>query len=92
MGDGSGRPHRSEEPQRSVDGQGRFGETGLAVVRVGLDYVEDTATEVLVDEAESDLLEGSVDRRDLREDVDAVGVLVDEALQATDLAFDLADG
>jgi hypothetical protein len=35
--------------------------------------------EVLVDEAERDLLERGVDRGDLGEDVDAVGVVVDEA-------------
>jgi uncharacterized protein len=43
---------------------------------------------VAIQETESDLVQRSLHGRDLREDVDAVAVLVDHALDAADLAFD----
>jgi hypothetical protein len=82
---------RWSELKETFNRHGRFGESQLAVVGVGLKGFEDAVAEVLVDEAEGDLLEGGVDGGDLGEDVDAVGVFVDQALQAADLAFDLAE-
>ena len=38
-------------------------------------------------QAEGDLVEGGLDRADLREDVDAVAVLLDHAFHAANLAF-----
>ena len=40
---------------------------------------------VAVEQAERDLVEGGLDRRDLSEDVDAVAVLLDHLLDAADL-------
>jgi hypothetical protein len=45
---------------------------------------------VPVQDVDGDLLERGLDGRDLGEDVDAVGVLVDHPLQAADLALDPA--
>ena len=44
--------------------------------------------EVLVEQPDRHALEGSRRRRDLGQDVDAVGVLVDHALQPAHLALD----
>ena len=64
----------------------------LSAPRLGLGRhrVHDAVAEVLVDETEGDLVEGGAHGRDLGEDVDAVGVLLDQALQAPDLPPDLA--
>ena len=45
---------------------------------------------VLVEEPERDLVQRGVDRRDLGEDVDAVAIVLDHALDAADLALDPA--
>lgn len=47
--------------------------------------------EVLVDEAERDLLQRGVDGSDLGGDVDAVGVVFDEPLKPAPLTFDRAE-
>src|SRR4051812_48332371 len=52
--------------------------------------VNDTVREVVVEQLDGDGLERLRDRGDLVEDLDAVLVLVDHALQSTDLAFDAA--
>src|SRR5215211_6927884 len=46
--------------------------------------------QVVVQQQHRDPAQGGVDRRDLGEDVDAVGVLVDQPLQAADLALNPA--
>jgi hypothetical protein len=46
--------------------------------------------QVVVQQQHRDPAQGGVDRRDLGEDVDAVGVLVDQPLQPADLALDPA--
>jgi hypothetical protein len=50
----------------------------------------DAVVRVLVEQAGRDLVERRLDRRDLREDVDAVAVLVDRPLDAAVLALDAA--
>ena len=52
--------------------------------------VADAVPHVLVEQADGDALQRLGGRADLGEDVDAVGVVVDEALEAADLALDLA--
>jgi hypothetical protein len=44
----------------------------------------------LVEQPERDLVQRGLDRGDLRQDVDAVPVVVDHAFNAADLAFDAA--
>jgi hypothetical protein len=44
--------------------------------------------QVVVEELQRHRLQGPVHGRDLSQDVDAVGVLLDHALQAPDLPFD----
>jgi hypothetical protein len=57
-----------------------FGDSaGHAIADVGVEHVD------------GDLLEGGLDGRHLREDVDAVGVLVDHSLEAADLSLDPAE-
>src|SRR3546814_7862658 len=48
-------------------------------------------SDVLVEEPDGDGLEGFGDGADLGEDVDAVGVFVDHATDAADLAFDAVE-
>ena len=50
----------------------------------------DAVLQVLVEQVQADTLQRLADGCDLGEDVDAVGVLVDHPLQATDLALDAA--
>ena len=50
--------------------------------------VTNAMTDVLVQQTDRDALQRLVDRADLREDVDAVRVLVDQPLQAPHLALD----
>src|SRR5207302_6207922 len=45
---------------------------------------------VVVDQAEGDLVERRLDGRDLREDVDAVALVLDHSLDPADLALDPA--
>ena len=52
--------------------------------------VDDAVGEVVVEQADGDCIEGGLDGGHLREDVNAVFVLGDHALQAADLAFDAA--
>jgi hypothetical protein len=62
---------------------------GRAVAAFG-QRLADAVAEVLLKQAEGDGLQGLGGRRDLREDVDAVLILLDHPLQAADLAFDAA--
>ena len=54
----------------------------------GVAHGDDAVFEVLVEQHERDAFHGAGGRGDLGEDVDAVGLLVDEALQAAYLTFD----
>jgi uncharacterized protein YxjI len=49
---------------------------------------DDAVRGVIVEQAERDLVERGLDRADLREDVDAVAVVLDHPLHAADLALD----
>ena len=49
---------------------------------------EHAVARVVVEQPERDLLEGSLDRADLGDHVDAVAVVLDHALDAADLALD----
>ena len=66
----------------------------LASFRLGLDLVarSDGVADAVLDVAFKDLQRNSVERRsdgaDLREDVDAIALLVDHSLKATHLALD----
>jgi hypothetical protein len=51
---------------------------------------DDAVVCVVVEQAEGDFVQGSLNGGDLREDVDAVAVLLDHALQTAYLAFDPA--
>src|SRR5262245_36025766 len=73
---GPDRPSGLDEPG---DGRHRLGELVIGVVVLG-DGVAHAVLQVLVEQPEPDALEGARHRRDLREDVDAVLVLVDHAL------------
>ena len=55
------------------------------------DGVADAVADVLVEEADGDGLERLGDGADLGEDVDAVRVLLDHALDAADLALDAVE-
>src|SRR3984957_16036954 len=59
---------------------------GRAIAAFG-QRLADTVAEVLLEQTEGDRLERLGGRRDLREDVDAVLVLLDHPLQAPDLAL-----
>jgi len=59
---------------------------GLAVT--GPDRFGHAVLRVVGEKKERDALERGFDRADLRQDVDAVAVIVDHLLQAPDLAFD----
>jgi hypothetical protein len=65
------------------DRGGAFGDAS-----VGVGVVGDAVAEVLVEQPDGDGSQGVLDRGDLGEDVEAVGVLVDPALEAADLASD----
>ena len=52
------------------------------------DRIGDAVADVAVEDPHRDLLERGLDGRDLGEDVDAVGVLADHALEPADLALD----
>jgi len=60
----------------------------LGLVVVG--GAEDAVLRVIVEEPERDLVERGLHGRDLRQDVDAVAVVLDHALDAADLALDAA--
>ena len=68
-----------------------FGEARVGHLVAGADGVGDAVPEVLVEEVHRHALQGAGGRRDLGQHVDAVGVLVDHALQAPDLALDAAE-
>jgi hypothetical protein len=64
-----------------LDRERGVGKALLGDLGVGFHCVHDAVAEVLVDEAERDLLQRGVDGSDLGEDVDAVGVVFDEPLK-----------
>src|SRR5215212_11415539 len=57
----------------------------------GCQRVRDAVVHVVVEELEREALERRVHGGDLREDVDAVPVVVDHALDSADLAFDAVE-
>src|SRR3954463_14017545 len=75
----------SAAAQQAADGSHHL--VGLRVA-LGARGAHDAVVRVVVEQAEGDLVEGSLRRRDLREDVDAVAVLVNHVLDPADLAFD----
>src|SRR5205085_3992151 len=76
--------------EEAGDGRGRLVDLGRTLGLVGVDRLGHAVTEVLVQQADGDAVERSGRRRDLREDVDAVGVFIDKSLKPTDLAFNPA--
>src|SRR5204863_6253969 len=60
----------------------------LALLR--LRGTDDAVVRVIVQQPERDLVQRRLDGRDLGEDVDAIAVLLDHALDAADLALDAA--
>ena len=55
------------------------------------DSAGDTVPQVVVEQLEGDALQGTRRRADLGEHIDAVGVVLDHPLQATNLALDAAE-
>src|SRR6476646_2419590 len=79
---------------RSSPQQTLHGERRLAHVRVGVrscdEAVRDAMSEVVLQQRHGDLVQRTGDRGDLREDVDAVGVLLNHPLDPADLTLDPA--
>src|SRR3546814_989996 len=76
----------------ALDGLGGLGDHRLDRFGVAFgDGVLHAMSDVLVEEPDGDGLEGFGDGADLGEDVDAVGVFVDHATDAADLAFDAVE-
>lgn len=75
--------------QQTFDGLGcfvdEFGRAGAVAGRCG---TCDAVLEVLVEQPDTDTLEALADRSELREDVDAVGVVLDQPLEPAHLPFD----
>ena len=75
--------------QQTFDGPGcfvdEFGRAGAVTRRCG---TCDTVLEVLVEQPNTDTLEALADRSELREDVDAIGVVLDQPLEPAHLPFD----
>src|SRR5437763_15157063 len=66
--------------QEAGDRGRRLVDLGRDLGLVGVDRVGHAVAEVLVQQADGDAVERGGHRRDLRENVDAVGVLVDKSL------------
>src|SRR6266511_3410975 len=84
-----GRIRSSSGANQALDGTDGLGQ--LVVPRrlvTAARGLHDAVTEVLVDEPDADNLERGRHRRELRQDVDAVAVVVDHPLEPTDLSFD----
>jgi len=76
--------------EEAFDGGGCFVDLGVEGFIAFVGGVVDAVAKVFVDEPDAHALEGLGDRADLGQDVDALGVLVDHALESSDLAFDAA--
>src|SRR5215207_1600050 len=77
--------------EQPLDRLGGLGHDRVAVhPALAADGVAHAVAQVVVQQQHRDPAQGGVDRRDLGEDVDAVGVLVDQPLQAADLALNPA--
>lgn len=59
----------------------------MAIVRVGTDH---TVVSVVVEQSQGDLVKRGVDCGQLGQDVDAVAIVLDHALDAADLSLDPA--
>ena len=79
----------SRQPRRIKPADGSHQLVGLLVALVGL-RTDHAVVGVIVEQAERDLVERSLHRRDLREHVDAITVLVDHPLDPRDLPADPA--
>jgi hypothetical protein len=67
--------------EQAVDGRARFDDLGLALAPRRFGSLRDAVSQVILEKAHSHLLQSAVRSSDLREDVDAVGVLRDQPLQ-----------
>src|SRR3954454_4046961 len=72
------------------DGLGGLADLLLGLPAAGARGLDDAVAEMLLEQAEGDRLQGLRHRRDLGEDVDAVLLVLDHALQAAGLALDAA--
>src|SRR4051794_32802762 len=72
------------------DGLGGLADLLLGLAAAGCRGLDQAVAHVLLEQAEGDRLQGLRHRRDLREDVDAVLLVLDHALQPACLALDAA--
>src|SRR5665213_3451336 len=80
-----------EEDRYCIDVLTQISAVKAALDKVALGLLDDHAVvRVVVEQAERDLVERGLDGADLRQHVDAVAVLFDHALDATDLPLDAA--
>src|SRR5688500_13815455 len=78
----------SSRPNETGDGGGGLVDLVGCVPAATADGVGDAVAQVIIQELERDGLQRLGHRGDLREDVDAVAVLLDHALKATHLSLD----
>src|SRR4051812_9511581 len=81
---------RSSGADEPRDRGRRLGDLVLGLAAALVDRVGHAVAEVLLEQGEGERVQGALGRRHLGQDVDAVGVGVDEAPQTADLAFDPA--
>src|SRR3954454_2261247 len=73
------------------DGLGGLADLLLGLPAAGARGLDDAVAEMLLEQAEGDSLQGLRHRRDLGEDVDAVLLVLDHALQTAGLALDATE-
>src|SRR3954452_10515564 len=73
------------------DGLGGLADLLLGLPAAGARGLDDAVAEMLLEQAEGDRLQGLRHRRDLGEDVDAVLLVLDHALQTAGLALDATE-
>src|SRR3954447_7848508 len=83
-------PEAASGPDKAGDGFGGFLHLGVGLGAAGLDGLRHAVAEMVLDQAQGDRLQGPGHGGDLGEDVDAVGVVVDHALEPPHLALDPA--
>src|SRR5699024_955197 len=83
-------PHETASSglHEASDGLGGFLDFLVGFGAAGLGGPDDAVLKVVVQEGEGDVLQSGGDGADLGEDVDAVGVLIDHAVDATGLSLD----
>jgi hypothetical protein len=82
---------RASDVEEAFDDPSRVGRGDLDLSRVRPDGIRHAPTQMLVDQADRDLLKCMGHRADLGEDVDARRFTLDLALQTPDLTLDLAE-